>query len=82
MNIGPYIAIMELLAKLIPVIKRLVQSLDDVNDAPGTGPEKLEFVLALVKQAFVDFKATGLKWEEFEPYVKAAAELLLKLIRR
>ncbi len=76
-----YILILGLLADLIPVIKKLVQSLDAVDDVPGTGADKLKFVLDVVKTAFEDLKNTGLKWEQFEPYVRAAIEALLKIIR-
>ena len=81
MKFQMYIAIFSLIAELIPVIKKLVESLDKIDDTPGTGLDKLELVLSVVRTAFDDAQAVGVTWEQFEPYVRTVVESLLKIIR-
>lgn len=81
MNLSQYIQLIKVLAVLIPAVVELVKSLEEIGETAGTGPEKLELVIDLLKTTFANLK-TDVQWGTIEPIIRNVVEAILKIIRR
>lgn len=82
MGFNTFVSVLRVTADLLPVAYDLVKSLDGIAEQEGTGPEKLQIVMDLLKEAVAEAKATGVTWEKVEPVLRRVVEGMLALVRR
>jgi len=76
-----YVQFLIFFAQLLPTIKFLIEELDKLTEAKGTGPEKMGMAVDAVRAAFEEARRDGITWDKVEPFVRFALERVLRLSR-
>lgn len=65
-----FIAILQLLATLYPILMQTIKSLEEAMPEPGQGPAKLEILKGTLEAAYLKMEKAQLKFEEVWPSIQ------------